>query len=90
MIYLRSAGVDYGVQQGINTLARGGFTCDVADISREALKCLANALLLNEDARQLFVDGGWAVPAVQCYEVCHIQEVMIDTILTTIVYPAER
>ncbi|KAI9841332.1 MAG: hypothetical protein M1837_000765 [Sclerophora amabilis] len=49
-------------REGIETLARHGFSGDTAT-SREALRCLANALFLKADARQVFVDLGYAPKA---------------------------
>ncbi|KAH8700246.1 guanine nucleotide exchange factor [Talaromyces proteolyticus] len=46
--------------KGINLLARYGFEGETLDIRRAALRCIANALLLNKDMRQVFVDTGYA------------------------------
>nr|POE49166.1 synembryn-like protein c3e7.04c [Quercus suber] len=52
--------------------ARGqsyGFDRGATYISREALRCLANALLLNEPSRQMFVDLGYALKAAERLQV---------------------
>lgn len=54
--------------QGIITLARYGLDQGATAVSREALKCLANAFLLHEPARQIFVDAGYAPKAVERLE----------------------
>lgn len=51
-------------RHGIEVLGKYAFTKSIdtpndVEISREALRCLANALLLNENARQIFVDLKW-------------------------------
>ena len=54
--------------QGISILSRYAFDNvdrKAVEGSREALKCLANAFLLNEDCRQTFVDLGFAPPAAE-------------------------
>ena len=43
---------------GIETLSRYAFEFDSASTSREALRCIANALLLRPNLRQVFVDLG--------------------------------
>jgi hypothetical protein len=57
--------------QGIDTLGKYAFDQPNSDIStsREALRCLANALLLNPDCRQIFVDLGYALKAAERFEV---------------------
>ncbi|EEH41683.2 hypothetical protein PAAG_03246 [Paracoccidioides lutzii Pb01] len=45
-------------REGIRILALYGFEGRSPAISREALRCLANALLLDKDMRQIFVDLG--------------------------------
>ncbi|ODH19887.1 hypothetical protein ACO22_06057 [Paracoccidioides brasiliensis] len=45
-------------REGIRILAHYGFEGRSPAISREALRCLANALLLEKDMRQIFVDLG--------------------------------
>jgi hypothetical protein len=42
--------------KGINTLCSYGFNKKGSEVSREALRCVANALLLDEPTRQTFVD----------------------------------
>ncbi|KAI5281047.1 hypothetical protein KEM54_003423, partial [Ascosphaera aggregata] len=43
---------------GIKTLSRYAFQSSSVEVSRESLRCLANALLLNAPMRQIFVDLG--------------------------------
>ncbi|KAL2354942.1 guanine nucleotide exchange factor [Cryomyces antarcticus] len=50
---------------GIETLAGQAFDRDLSDASREALRCLANALFLREQTRQILVDLGYAGKAAQ-------------------------
>ncbi|KAF2136233.1 uncharacterized protein K452DRAFT_302920 [Aplosporella prunicola CBS 121167] len=50
---------------GIDTLARYGFFNSTAVTSREALRCLANALLLQPHTRQELVDLGFADKAAE-------------------------
>lgn len=47
----------------IKTLARYGLDHESSSTSQEALRCLANAFLLNEPSRQIFVDLGFAPKA---------------------------
>ncbi|KAF8856099.1 hypothetical protein BDZ45DRAFT_675764 [Acephala macrosclerotiorum] len=46
-------------QKGIETLTRHAFSSPSLTTSRNALRCLANALLLKEKTRQIFVDLGY-------------------------------
>ncbi|KAL1989183.1 hypothetical protein VTN96DRAFT_3730 [Rasamsonia emersonii] len=46
-------------KRGIEVLAKYGFEGETADIRRAALRCIANALLLNSSTRQIFVDTGY-------------------------------
>ncbi|KMU84216.1 hypothetical protein CIHG_02002 [Coccidioides immitis H538.4] len=43
---------------GIDVLSSYGFGEKDVEISREALRCLANALFLEKETRQIFVDLG--------------------------------
>lgn len=45
--------------QGITTLTRYGVEGESADVRRAALRCVANALLLDGKMRQVFVDTGY-------------------------------
>ena len=45
---------------GIRTLSQYAFDSEPLDISREALRCIANALLLDPRLRQVFVDLGYS------------------------------
>ena len=42
----------------MEVLAKYGVDGDTVDIRRAALRCVANALLLDPNMRQLFVDSG--------------------------------
>ncbi|KAJ5384773.1 Guanine nucleotide exchange factor Ric8 [Penicillium concentricum] len=46
-------------QNGINTLVRYGVEGETPDVRRAALRCVANALLLEPEMRQAFVDTGY-------------------------------
>ncbi|KAK5127690.1 hypothetical protein LTR08_004335 [Meristemomyces frigidus] len=50
-------------ERGISTLSSYGLDQGSSATSREALRCLANAFLLNEPSRQTFVDLGYATKA---------------------------
>lgn len=50
--------------QGLETLARHAFDLDQDDGSREALRCLANTLLLKPETRETFAHLGYASSAV--------------------------
>ncbi|KAF2423434.1 hypothetical protein EJ08DRAFT_451744 [Tothia fuscella] len=52
-------------KEGIETLAQYAFESTTTSTSREALRCLANALLLKEGTRQLFVNAGAAPKAAE-------------------------
>ncbi|EON68086.1 hypothetical protein W97_07234 [Coniosporium apollinis CBS 100218] len=52
-------------KEGIQTLAQHGFDSSSLATSREALRCLANALLLQPQTRQIFVDLGYAKKAAE-------------------------
>ncbi|KAI9834686.1 MAG: hypothetical protein M1826_000088 [Phylliscum demangeonii] len=51
-------------KEGIETLTRHSFDSNSPTTSREALRCLANALVLEPSTRQIFVDLGCAPKAV--------------------------
>jgi len=51
--------------QGLSILAKYGLDHEPSSTSREALRCLANAFLLNEPSRQTFVDLGYAPKAAE-------------------------
>ncbi|EKG12872.1 hypothetical protein MPH_09971 [Macrophomina phaseolina MS6] len=55
---------------GIDTLARHGFYSSSSVTSREALRCLANALLLQPQCRQILVDKGHGEKAAEKLKVC--------------------
>ncbi|KAH0610291.1 uncharacterized protein H6S33_011818 [Morchella sextelata] len=63
-------------REGIDTLGKYAFDQPNSDIStsREALRCLANALLLNPDCRQIFVDLGYALKAAERFETASIDD----------------
>ncbi|RAL16017.1 synembryn [Aspergillus homomorphus CBS 101889] len=46
-------------KEGMQILADYGVTGETTDVRRAALRCVANALLLNPPMRQLFVDTGY-------------------------------
>ena len=52
-------------EQGIETLTRHGFESNSPTTSREALRCLANALVLEPSTRQVFVDLDYAPKAAE-------------------------
>ncbi|KAF2804648.1 uncharacterized protein BDZ99DRAFT_467335 [Mytilinidion resinicola] len=52
-------------RNGIEILARYGFESSNSATSREALRCLANALLLQPKTRQMFVDLGFGDKAAE-------------------------
>lgn len=47
-------------KEGIEILTKHGVTEDSSPSSLEALRCLANAMLLELNTRQIFVDLGWS------------------------------
>jgi hypothetical protein len=51
------------ISQGIETLARHAFNSPSSTTSRNALRCLCNALLLKAETRQMFVDLGYEAKA---------------------------
>ena len=57
--------------QGILILCRHSFDGNSLITGREALKCLANIMLLEEPTRQIFVDLGYAAKAAECLKVSH-------------------
>ncbi|KAI5370640.1 putative guanine nucleotide exchange factor, Ric8 [Septoria linicola] len=53
-------------KQAISVLSRYGLDAqETSEASREALRCLANAFLLHEPSRQVFVDLGYAPKAAE-------------------------
>ncbi|WEW59514.1 hypothetical protein PRK78_004988 [Emydomyces testavorans] len=52
-------------KEGIDILSLYGFGENKPEIAREALRCLANALLLEKSTRQIFVDLGNGVKAAE-------------------------
>lgn len=52
-------------KEGIETLTRHGFESNSPTTSREALRCLANALVLEPSTRQVFVDLDYAPKAAE-------------------------
>lgn len=59
--------IDYGKaeiwDQGIRTLVRHAFDTEALSTSHHALRCLANAMLIKAEARQIFVDLGYEAKA---------------------------
>lgn len=47
-----------------------GVDGETADVRRSALRCVANALLLNPNMRQVFVDTGYAGRLAEGLKVC--------------------
>lgn len=66
--------IDKHPLQGIQTLCRYGFDNDSLETSRAALKVLANVLLLDSDARQIYVDLGYASKAAERMKVKHSKQ----------------
>ena len=64
--------------QAIETLCQYGFQSDSLTSSREALKCLANILLLESKTRQIFVDLGHATNAAEKLKVSVFYNLFID------------
>jgi hypothetical protein len=58
--------------KGIETLGRHAFNSSSTATSHEALRCLANALLIAERTRQIFVDLGFAAKAAEKYKVVQL------------------
>ncbi|KAI9729589.1 MAG: hypothetical protein M1834_006785 [Cirrosporium novae-zelandiae] len=56
---------DNADHQGIETLCKHGFDGNSLITSREALRCLANAFLLDSNTRQFFVDLGYPEKAAE-------------------------
>ena len=56
--------------QGITTLARYGVEGETPDVRRAALRCVANALLLDGKMRQVFVDTGYGSKLSDMLKVC--------------------
>ncbi|KAF2858683.1 hypothetical protein K470DRAFT_283130 [Piedraia hortae CBS 480.64] len=52
-------------RRGIDVLAKYGFRRETKSTSHEALRCLANAFLLSETTRQLFVDLEYSTDAAE-------------------------
>ncbi|KAK4549442.1 hypothetical protein LTR36_006439 [Oleoguttula mirabilis] len=74
-------------KKGISILSRCGLDKESSNTSREALRCLANAFLLNEPSRQLFVDLGYATKAADRLKVDNRDdEFLISRILFLLTY----
>ncbi|KAI5844586.1 guanine nucleotide exchange factor [Morchella snyderi] len=74
---------------GIDTLGKYAFDQPSSDIStsREALRCLANALLLNQDCRQTFADLGYALKAAERFKTASIEdEFLLSRILFLVTF----
>jgi len=48
-----------------------GVDGEIADVRRSALRCVANALLLNPNMGQVFVDTGYASRLAEGLKVCY-------------------
>ncbi|KAL1976667.1 hypothetical protein VTN31DRAFT_2949 [Thermomyces dupontii] len=64
-------------QRGINVLSKYGLEGETSDIRRAALRCIANALLLNSDMRQIFVDTGYGPKLVERLRTDNSEDEMI-------------
>ncbi|KAI7532354.1 hypothetical protein KC317_g19521, partial [Hortaea werneckii] len=74
-------------KKGISTLSRYALDGDASNASREALRTLANAFLLNEASRQTFVDLGYAPKAADRLKVDdRDDEFVISRILFLLTY----
>ncbi|RMZ26058.1 hypothetical protein D0859_09877 [Hortaea werneckii] len=74
-------------KKGISTLSRYALDGDNSNASREALRTLANAFLLNEASRQTFVDLGYAPKAADRLKVDdRDDEFVISRILFLLTY----
>lgn len=51
-------------------LGRYGVEGETPDVRRAALRCVANALLLDEKMRQIFVDTGYGNKLAEMLKVC--------------------
>ncbi|KAK4579969.1 hypothetical protein LTR86_000171 [Recurvomyces mirabilis] len=72
---------------GIGTLSKYGLDSASSTTSQEALRCLANAFLLNEPSRQTFVDLGHATKAVDRFKNDNLDdEFLISRILFLMTY----
>lgn len=58
-------------RKGIETLCEYGFDVAELEVSQEALRCLANAMLLQEAPRQYLLDLGYGDKAAQRLRVGH-------------------
>jgi hypothetical protein len=73
--------------QGISTLCRYGLDRETGATSHEALRCVANAMLLNETSRQTFVDLGYATKAAERLQLGNIDdEFLLCRILFLLTY----
>lgn len=50
---------DVLIKQGVDVLMKYGVDGETPDVCRAALRCVANALLLDAKMRQIFVDTGY-------------------------------
>lgn len=63
MLHIYSPNAHNRPIQGVRTLCRHSYDGSSLTTSREALKCLANVLLLEAKTRQIFVNLGYPVKA---------------------------
>lgn len=63
-------------------LLKYGVESDDADVRRAALRCVANALLLEKKMRQIFVDSGYSGKLAEHLEVPLSKELAWETMLT--------
>lgn len=57
--------------QGIELLVKYGVNGETPEICRAALRCVANALLLDPRMRQVLVDTGYGGKLAEKLKVCH-------------------
>lgn len=65
-------------RQGIGTIAQYGVNGETPEEQRAALRCIANALLLDADMRQVFVDTGLAGKLAERLKVGHSTAICVN------------
>ncbi|KAF1984968.1 hypothetical protein K402DRAFT_413641 [Aulographum hederae CBS 113979] len=77
-------------KDGITILARHGFESTSQATSQQALRCLANALLLRPETRQIFVDLGYADKAADRLKTDNTEdEFLLSRILFLLTYDTD-
>lgn len=69
-------------EQGMSALSKYAFDVQDLGVAREASRCLANAMLLKEGPRQIFIDLGYVDKAVKRLEVEYITYLLCVPSLT--------